>query len=119
MPLADVRSPGLPDNIFRLGDLRLACQVSVAVSKDQSPWWFNSLATGFFRTSNWCDGADASSFSPHSAQRFIALTMRDGAREERFTYDEARDALPLPAHQRNWSDEMLVTIEPAPGESAP
>jgi hypothetical protein len=47
LPLAEVRSPGLPDNVFRLGDLRLACQVSVAVFKDQSPWWFNTLATGF------------------------------------------------------------------------
>ncbi|MBB3219818.1 hypothetical protein [Pseudoduganella umbonata] len=119
LPVADVRSPGLPDNVFRLGDLRLACQVTVAVFKDQSPWWFNSLVTGFIRKSNWCEGADSSSFSPRAAQGFIALTMRDGAREERFTYDEPRYALPLPAQQRNWSDETLVTIEPAPDESTP
>lgn len=68
LPLADVRSPGLPDYVFRLGHLRLACHVFVAVFKDQSPWWFNMLPTGFFRKFNWCDGVESSSFSPRSAQ---------------------------------------------------
>ena len=114
LPLADVRPPGLPDNVFRLGDLRLSCMVSAAVFKDQTPWLFNAMLSGFIRSTNWCDAADASNFSPRSAQRFVALTMRDGAREQRFTYAEPRDQLPLPSLKQNWSDETQLIIEPAP-----
>ena len=51
----------------------------------------------------------------HATVAIDSATKRDGAREERFTYDKPRAELPLPAHERNWSDETLVTVEPAQG----
>lgn len=111
--LADVRTPSLPENVFRLGDLRLSCKVTAAVFKEQAPWWFRTAFTGLIRTSNWCDGADSSSFSPRAARTFVALSMRDGAREQRFTYPEPRDKLPLPSTEQKWSDDTQITIEPA------
>lgn len=112
-PLADVRTPGLPENVFRLGDLRLSCMVTVAVFKEQAPWWFRAAFTGLVRKSNWCDGADSSSFSPRSGRTFVAISMRDGTREQRFTYPEPRDQLPLPSAELKWSDDTQLTIEPA------
>jgi hypothetical protein len=116
LPLAHVRTPGLPDKVFRLGDLRLACMVNVAVFKDQAPWWLNALITGVLRTSDWCDGAHSASVSPRAPRRFTALTMRDGAREKRLTFDKPRDQLPLPPLKQNWNDEALLTIEPEPDQ---
>jgi len=112
-PQAEVRTPGLPEHVFRLGDLRLSCMVTVAVFKDQAPWWFRTAFTGLIRSGNWCDGADSSSFSPRAAQAFVALSMRDGEREQRFTYPEPRDQLPLPSTKLKWSDDTQITIEPA------
>lgn len=118
LPLADVRSPGLPENTFRLGDLRLSCRVSAAVFKEQMAWWLSTMVTGMVRSRNWCDGADSSTFSPRAGKQFIALTLRDGAREQRSTYEQPRDQLPLPSAVHKWSDETLVLIEPAPASSA-
>lgn len=114
LPLAEVRTPDLPDGVYRLGDLRLACKVSVAVVKDQTPWWLNALIAGVLRSTDWCDGANKTTLSTRAAHRFVAVTMRDGAREKRLSFDQPRDELPLPPLGQDWSDDTLLIVEPEP-----
>jgi hypothetical protein len=51
----DIRSPGLPDNVRRLGDLRLECQVMVAIAKKEVGLMLNLFINTMAMTSNWCE----------------------------------------------------------------
>jgi hypothetical protein len=39
---------------FRLGDVRLDCQVKIAIAKEEIPFWVNGLINGFLLTTDWC-----------------------------------------------------------------
>jgi hypothetical protein len=49
-----VRTPGLPDTQFRLGDVRLDCQVKIAIAKDEIPFWANAVINSLLLTTDWC-----------------------------------------------------------------
>src|SRR5471032_3403968 len=51
---ASVRSAGVPANMRRLGDLRLECEVTVAVAKKEIPFWIHATVTSLLLTNHWC-----------------------------------------------------------------
>jgi hypothetical protein len=122
-PIAEVRTPGLPDNVYRLGDVRLGCRVSVTVFKEQAPWWVSAALTTGLGTRDWCSKSGGGTMiSQPVDQPFVALTLRDGLREKRVTFNEPQHIIQIPSNPESWSDETLMTLEwaPPPGpESAP
>ena len=117
-PIAEVRTPGLPENVYRLGDVRLGCKVSVTIFKEQAPWWLSTMVTTGTGTRDWCTKAGGGTMVSQPVDRpYIALTLRDGGREQRLTFDEPQTILQIPPNPERWSDETLMTVEWAP-ESA-
>lgn len=55
----DVRTPGLPANVRRLGDLRLECQVLIAIGKKELNFAMRAAFNTAFMTGNWCSAARA------------------------------------------------------------
>jgi len=53
----DVHSPSVPANMRRLGDLRLECQVLVAVAKEAIGFMTKAMINSLLLTSDWCGHA--------------------------------------------------------------
>ncbi|HEY0062329.1 MAG TPA: hypothetical protein VGC21_09430, partial [Telluria sp.] len=54
MSIADIRTPGVPVNARRLGDLRLECLVNIAIIKTEIPFWMRATLNTFLLTTDWC-----------------------------------------------------------------
>jgi hypothetical protein len=114
-----VRTPGLPDDQFRMGDVRLDCQVKIAIAKEEVPFWVIGLVNSFMLTTDWCSwfkgetpkGGDRN--WPHKAgAKLSAATLRDG--ERRMTLKVEDKSFHLPIGDASWSNDAIVQLEFAP-----
>ena len=131
---ADVRTPGLPANVRRLGDLRLECEVGMKSGL------ISNYPTGFW---GWLDGVIArnETYCHRASPRYLffaerpiwTVTLIDGARREVLSVDmlyggAARDpewkkdqhcdcsalfdrAYFVPLGDSSWPDDTLVELE--------
>lgn len=110
----DVRTPGLPATMRRLGDLRLQCQVMIAMTKAELNVLVRTAASAVIGT-DWC-----------SDKRIRIMTEGPGVLHDAFISHGNRSAaltikdcffLP-PIQDASWPDdaliEMAVLPEPAP-----
>ena len=113
-----VRSPGLPDNVRRLGDLRLECRVQVAIIKEEIPLWVVLAANTLLRTRDWCGFAfdGKSGFTFKHPQALNAAVLVDGNRSALLETEGKGFRFPL--GDTSWSDDTLVELEPLPTETA-
>lgn len=77
---ANVRTEGLPPDVRRLGDLRLECEVMVAVVKKEMPFWLHATVTSLLVTNHWC-GSEKLNWISHSPRAF-ALGHAGGGRSK-------------------------------------
>ncbi len=131
---ADIRTPGLPPHVRRLGDLRLECEVGMAAGLVSEPRSFMSrIASALLDTPDYCRRAD-----PHylffAERPIFGVTLVDGARRETLALDQLyaaasakpdlADELPLcdcrllvdrtyylPLDDRSWSDDTRVEFD--------
>ncbi|MGK5044726.1 hypothetical protein ACQ4WP_02355 [Janthinobacterium sp. GB4P2] len=103
---ADIHTPGLPQNVRRLGDLRLECEIRWAVEQDDLPFVRRNL----FRLA----GGPCHSSLIHVPfpvfRKLLAVQARSGERtlDIRVTQDRQRYVPPL--HDLNWDDNTLLTL---------
>jgi len=118
-----VRTPGLADNQYRMGDIRLDCRVKIAIGKAEAPFWVVGLVNGFLLTSDWCSwfkgaiprGGDRN--WPHSAGAKLAgATLRDGERS--MALKVSGKSFRVPIGDTSWSNDALVEVSYAPAEDA-
>jgi hypothetical protein len=108
----EVRTAGLPDNVRRMGDLRLECRVTIAIVKEQMPFLAKAAVNTLMLTSNWCgkEGFNYSTVTPRPGAR---ATLRAGERT-RALDAHGWNAL-VPIGDTSWPDDALVQFD----ESAP
>lgn len=140
---AQVRSPGVPDGMRRLGDLRLECLVGVAAgllsNNAQMFAWLGELLTSPERVCQHADG-NYLFFAEHPV---YAVTLSDGARRATLPFralyaggTQSAATLPYcdcqvlldrsyyaPIWDRSWSDDTLLAFDdmdsaPGPQDSA-
>lgn len=119
-----VRTPGLAENQFRMGDVRLDCQVKIAIAKEEIPFWANTLINGILLTTDWCSwfkgatpkGGDRS-WSREATAKLSAATLRDGERS--LALKVSGKTFRLPIGDTSWSNDAIVELEYAPSEPAP
>ena len=128
---AQVRSPGVPPGMRRLGDLRLECQVGVEaglLSNNATVFaWLGELLTDPDRV---CSSADGN-YLFFAERPLFGVTLRDGARVETLPFamlyaggTQTPDTLPFcdcqvlldrsyyaPIWDRRWSDDTLVEFD--------
>lgn len=104
----DVRTPGLPANVRRLGDLRLECQVLIAIGKKELNFAIRAAFTTAFRTSDWCSAPRAK----------ISTTLPDWSMSTTIVDGATRKALPPhdsnfngPIQDKTLSDDALIEFE--------
>ena len=113
-----VRSPGMPDHVRRLGDLRLECRVQVAIIKEEIPLWVVLAANTILRTRDWCgftfEGKSGFTFKhPHTLRGAVLV---DGNRSA--LLETEGKGFRVPIGDTRWSDDTLVELELEP-ESEP
>lgn len=114
-----VRTPGLPDNQYRMGDVRLDCQVKIAIAKEEIPFWANALVNSLLLTTDWCswfkgetpDGGERN-WSYGAGAELRAATLREGERSKALEVEGKRFRLPI--GDASWSNDAIVELEFVP-----
>ena len=108
--IADVRTPGLPDNVRRLGDLRLECRVNVAIVKTEVPLYIRAAITSLLLTSDWC-GKIAIFMSLPDKKQLAKATLVDGERRQNIALDLLDAGFDSPLTGAAWPDDALLELE--------
>lgn len=125
----DIRTPGLPVNQRRLGDLRLECKVTVAMAKEEIPtFWVLTINTILLRT-DWCgffgdqddtsfDGAARKAHFGYRADRPLAgALLIEGNRSA--LLEVKGDQFDVPIGNASWGDDAVVELTYAEPTEAP
>ncbi|MGK5008563.1 hypothetical protein [Janthinobacterium sp. MDB2-8] len=103
---ADIHTPGLPQNVRRLGDLRLECEIRWAVEQDDLPFVRRNL----FRLA----GGPCHSSLIHVPfpvfRKLLGVQARSGERTLDIRVTEDRQRYVPPLHDVNWDDNTLLTL---------
>ncbi|MET0264091.1 MAG: hypothetical protein ABW202_00620, partial [Duganella sp.] len=120
-PIVVVRSPGLADNVLRLGDLRLACEIQVRIlKKDMLRARLLLEAMSLFGKSP-CESDTGKVFDAPALHN--SLTYTAGKRKEVKLVTGKELEFNAPLGDEKWPDNTLITFaldgEPAPPPAAP
>jgi hypothetical protein len=111
-----IRTPGLGDKQYRMGDVRLDCQIKIAIAKEEAPFWAIALGNSFLLTTDWCSwfkgetprGGDRT-WSRQAPARLSAATLRDGERSMALKVKGKEFRLPI--GDTSWSNDAIVEVE--------
>ena len=105
-----VRTPGLPANVRRLGDLRLECQVMVAIGKEELGLMRTLMVNSLLLSPNWCGffNKERDGFGFDMPEVIAGATLREGDRSQALAFEgrSFRTALADP----DWSDDALIEL---------
>jgi hypothetical protein len=131
---ADIRTPGLPPDTRRLGDLRLECEVGMRSGLiSNEPPVIGRIADFFAGLTGYCERVD-NRYLFFADRPLFAVALAHGARREVLSIDrlyggasynpKLKDDLPycdcevlldraytLPLGDRSWPDDTLVALE--------
>lgn len=108
--IADIRTPGVPENARRLGDLRLECKVNVAIIKTEIPFLVKATVNTFLLTTDWCKKlAIYASVPPEKTVSKTTLVY--GERRRELTRDQWHNGYESPLLDPAWPDDALVEFE--------
>lgn len=111
-PQPDVRSPGLPDNVRRLGDLRLECRVKMAMAKE-TLGFASSLAISALGGMNWCAPRKEHGYTVTAARPVAQASLSEADRTMALPVKDHR-RIAVPIADRSWGDGALVTFDYSP-----
>ncbi|TFW32352.1 hypothetical protein [Massilia horti] len=110
---AEVRTPDLPENVRRLGDLRLECKVQMAIIKEELPFWAVAMLNSILLTTDWCMKGELKGnyikFGFDSLMPIATATMTSGERSQKLEAKNRRFQVPL--GDRSWPDDALIQLD--------
>ena len=115
-----MRSPGLADNQRRLGDIRLECQVFVAIAKKEAPLHIVLLGNTVMLGSDWCAFMKdmENTWDVAMPARLGAAVLREGNRSTALRIKGSR--FEVPVGDKSWGNDAIVEVAFAPpAEPAP
>jgi hypothetical protein len=105
--LPQVRTPGLPDNVRRLGDVRLECEVLTAIGKREMGFMLRAAISTVMFSGHWC-GQKKAQFWFSAAQPLQSAVIRENGREGEVKVQKW-SFLP-PVGDETWSDDALIEL---------
>jgi len=105
-----VRTPGVPEHARRLGDLRLECEVSAAVRKEEIPLLYRA---GAVAAGGLCK-LPMVGYVYRAPQRLASVSVVSGERRARLVMLEGGEGFHAPLRDKSWDDDALVVYEFAP-----
>lgn len=114
----EVRSANVPPQMRRLGDLRLECEVAMAIAKRELNFaWRASISAAL--GSDWCRANNALHNAFQAPAWFDRLTLIDGARRLNAQVGRRQKSFAAPVNDPTWSDDTLIefAFSPAPDKA--
>ena len=117
--MPEVRSPGLPQNVRRLGDLRLECRVRFDIAKEEIPLFWVLTINSVLLTRDWCSFFAVKNYNAtfpfKTGTPIVAAILSEGNRSK--ALETGNDEFRVGLGDADWGDEALVEFtfaEPAP-----
>lgn len=104
-PLVQVRSPGLPEGVRRMGDLRLACAAQIEMAKAERLKFRALLATASLFGLDVCDKLSVADLDA-PAGPYDTVTVEDGGRR---LVQPAKDKNLTRLSDKGWSDDARIS----------
>lgn len=104
-----IHSDGVPAGMRRLGDLRLQCQVTVAIAKKEIPFWIRTLVGTLLRTTDWCS-AEQLKMGTRSAPAIASATLLDGERRIALKVEKEGHSFLSPIGDTRYGDDTLIEL---------
>ncbi len=106
----EVRTPGLPENVRRLGDLRLECKVAIAIAKQEIPTVIVGITNMMLLGGDWCMSRKGDvHFSNPPPQLVRKATIRHGSKRRNLEVLAGEYKVPL--GDKEWPDDTLIDLE--------
>ncbi len=102
-----VRTPGVPENARRLGDLRLECEVSMAVRKEEIPLLYRAGAAAVGGMCN----IPMVGYIYRAPQRLVSVSVVSGERKARLPLNGDGTGYHAPLRDKSWDNDALVVYE--------
>ncbi|MGK5005119.1 hypothetical protein [Janthinobacterium sp. LB2P70] len=106
---ASVRSDDVPPGMRRLGDLRLQCQVGIAIAKKETPFWLRTLVATKLRTTDWCSAVELK-MSTYSDPAIASATLLDGGRRVALQVKNGGTSFLAPLGDTRYADDTLIEL---------
>jgi len=105
-----IHSPGLRANQRRLGDIRLECQVVLAVAKKEAPLWAVALVNTVILTPDWCGFMKDKDrlWDVPMAAPLASAYIQDGTRSAALKVKGKRFQIPI--GDTSWSNDALIEV---------
>lgn len=111
-----VTSANVPPNMRRLGDVRLECQVAIAIAKKEINVMLRAAAAVALGGTDWCMSSRVS-FGTHTPFPTDSVTLVSGDKRTVLTSGHRIKYAVMPLADRNWPDDTLVEFQPSPATS--
>ncbi|MEX5746838.1 hypothetical protein [Massilia sp. X63] len=102
-----VRTPGVPEHARRLGDLRLECEVSAAVRKEEIPLLYRA---GALAAGGLCN-LPMVGYVYRAPRKLASATAVAGERKLALVLHENGEAYMAPLRDKSWDNDTLVVYE--------
>lgn len=112
-----IRSPNVPAGMRRLGDIRLECQVAMAIFKTELNFALRAAATVVMAGTDWCQSSRMH-FAAEAPWPSDSVTLVSGTRREVLQRGRRQKHFDMPITDRSWPDDTLVEFQPAAPISA-
>jgi len=112
----DIHSAVVPAGMRRLGDLRLECEVAVAIAKKEMGFWLRTTVATLLRTTDWCTNSMlALSTETNGSISAATLVGGGGRRVALEVSDDGRSYVALIA-DNTYLDDALIEFQYVTGE---
>ncbi|SFD79508.1 hypothetical protein [Massilia yuzhufengensis] len=102
-----VRTPGVPDNARRLGDLRLECEVAQAVRKEEIPLLYRAGAVAAGGICN----LPMVGYVYRAPKQLVSATVVSGERRMELALDGGGAGFVAPLRDKSWDNDALVVYQ--------
>lgn len=109
--MVEIHTAGLPANVRRLGDLRLQCQVLMAIAKSELNFVQRAALTAMLMTPDWCSARKGQNWT-QAKQLIDSAIISAGDRRAPVEF-QGRSFL-APIADATWSDDALIELQLAP-----
>jgi hypothetical protein len=102
-----VRTPGVPEQARRLGDVRMECEVMQAVRKEEIPLLYRAAAVAAGGICN----MPMVGYVFRMPQRLLSATVVSGERRAALALHEGGIGYLAPLRDKRWDDDALIVFE--------
>jgi hypothetical protein len=113
----DIHTPSVPANMRRLGDLRLECQVLVAVGKAEMGFMMKAFVNSVLLTGDWCMH-ESMNIGFHVQRQISKATLLYGDQRITLKITDKGHQYEPPLNDRKYPDDTLIELEYADNASS-